>query len=317
MFNTPSIEKLSGIIDLFLDHASRINERQPRKYWYPLSMATYGTEEVIQALDSMCSFRTTMWEKTQAFEERFAAYNESMSATMVNSGSSADLLMSFLLRDPETPLVQAGDEVLVPAVTWPTHVWSPLMAGLNVQLVDVDPFTLNMSLDDLERKITAKTKALFLVHLMGNPCDMRRIMEIARDHNLLVLEDCCEALGSVYEGKRVGNFGMCSSFSFFFAHHMCTMEGGMICTNDNSLVPKLRTLRAHGWTRNLDEKHYDLRNYDVDHRYAFVNWGFNVRPTEVQAGLGSHNLPNCRLLIAEEMIWRTVFTSMYRAGPDY
>lgn len=286
MFNTPSIEKLTGIIELYLEHASRINERKPRKYWYPLSLATYGTEEVVQALDSLCSFRTTMWEKTLEFENRFARFQGSLNATMVNSGSSADLLMSFLLLEPRQPLLRRGDEILVPAVTWPTQIWSPMMAGLRVRLVDVDPATLNVSLQDLERKITPATKAIFLVHLMGNPCEMRAILDLARAHNLIVLEDACEALGSSYDGKKVGNFGLCSSFSFFFAHHICTMEGGMICSNDPTLVARLRTLRAHGWTRNLDPGQFDLKGYDVDPRYAFVSWGFNVRPTELQAGFG-------------------------------
>lgn len=286
MHNTPSIQKLAGTIDLYLEHASRLNQARASRYWYPLSMATYGVEEIIQALDSLCSFRTSMSEKTIEFETRFARYQNSLHATMVNSGSSADLLMSFLLIDPVNPRLRPGDEVLIPAVTWPTHVWSPLMAGLKVKLVDVDPETLNISLADLEAKISKRTKALFLVHLMGNPCEMNRILDIAGAHDLIILEDCCEALGSTYDGKMVGNFGLCGSFSFFFAHHMCTMEGGMICSSTPDTLATFRMLRAHGWTRNLDPGQFDLSGFDVDPRYAFINWGFNVRPTELQSGFG-------------------------------
>jgi len=127
--NNPDIEKLGGVIELFLEHSSRINEKKPQNYWYPLSMATYGTEEILQVLDSLCSFRTTMWEKTFEFEKMFTEYQQSSGAVMVNSGSSADLLMCHLLVDPIHPLIPLGSEVLVPIVTWPTQLWSVKMAG--------------------------------------------------------------------------------------------------------------------------------------------------------------------------------------------
>lgn len=284
--NIPSIEKLSGVIELFLEHSSRINEAKPQKYWYPLSMATYGTEEILQALDSLCSFRTTMWEKTLEFEKRFSDHQNSGAAVMVNSGSSADLLMCHLLVDPIRPLLAPGSEVLAPVVTWPTQLWSVMMAGLKLKLVDVNPETLNIDLADLERSITPKTKAIFLVHLMGNPCQMDKIKEIAKKHNLIIIEDCCEALDSEYEGVKVGNFGLCGSYSFFFSHHMTTMEGGMVVCRDEELVDRLKILRAHGWLRNVDNSKFPLDAYNVDNRYAFVGWGFNLRPTDIQAGFG-------------------------------
>jgi len=279
--------KLGGVIELLLESHSRINEAKPERYWYPLSMATYGVEEIIEALDSMCRFRTTMWEKTRKFEGLFAEYQGAKEAVMVNSGSSADLLLSFLLTSAPSHYSGPGDEILIPAVTWPTQIWSPMMAGLKVRLVDVDPETLNISLEDLERKITPRTKCLFPVHLLGNPCGMDRILEIAKAKNLIVIEDCCEALGSEWNGTKVGNFGLGASFSFFFAHHMTTMEGGMITTNSEEAAETLRILRAHGWLRNVvDPSRYAIDGPDIDPRYAFVNWGFNVRPTDLQAGFG-------------------------------
>lgn len=288
--NNEDTRKLAGIIELLLESSSRMNEANPQRYWYPLSMATYGVEEIIEAVDSMCSFRTTMWEKTREFEQQFSAYQGCTDAVMVNSGSSADLLLSYFLANSQNPVLEQGDQVLVPVVTWPTQIWSIMMAGLNVHLVDVDSKTLNIELDDLERKITARTKAIFLVHLMGNPCQMDRILDIARVHDLLVLEDCCEAMGAKWDGVPLGDFGIASSFSFFFSHHMTTMEGGMIACPDRETADQLRVLRAHGWVRNVDVSRYDLADYDVDPRYAFVNWGFNVRPTEIQAGFGLRQL---------------------------
>ncbi|TYQ26994.1 DegT/DnrJ/EryC1/StrS family aminotransferase [Pseudanabaena sp. UWO311] len=288
--NNESTRKLTGAIELLLESSSRINEAKPRRYWYPLSLASYGVEEIVEALDSLCSFRTTMWEKTLQFERQFASYQDCSDGVMVNSGSSADLLLCFLLTNPYHPLLSNGDEILIPVVTWPTQIWSAMMAGLKVRFVDVDPKTLNIDIDDLEKKITPATKAIFLVHLMGNPCDMDRIMAIAKAHNLLIIEDCCEALGAEWDGIKVGNFGVAASYSFFFSHHMTTMEGGMIACSNQEVAEQLKILRAHGWVRNVDPTNYDLNNYDIDSRYAFVNWGFNVRPTDVQASFGLHQL---------------------------
>jgi CDP-6-deoxy-D-xylo-4-hexulose-3-dehydrase len=268
---------------VLMSHSSRVNE-QDRLFRYPLAVATYGVEEVLGALESMTSFRTTMWSKTQDFENSFADRFGAQEAVMVNSGSSADLLMAFALRDPRFGGLEVGDEVLAPAVTWPTQIWSLLMAGFTVKLVDVDPETLNISLDDLERKIGPRTRAISMVHLMGNTADLDRVVQIAAKHSLVVLEDACEALGASWRGKPVGSFGQAGSFSFFFSHHMVTMEGGMIATNSGEYAEHLRLLRAHGWTRNL--RHPPEAQGGLDSRYQFDNWGFNVRPTELNAAFG-------------------------------
>lgn len=287
------------MIDLLLENESRINEAKPIRYWYPLSLATFGSDEIIEALDSMCSFRTSMAEKTLSFERAFANWQGSSDAVMVNSGSSADLLLSLLLTNPLEPLVEKDSEILIPVVTWPTQIWSAMMGGLKVRLVDVDPNTLNIDYEDLERQITPKTKVIFLVHLMGNPCDMDRIMSIAKKHNLLVIEDCCEAMGASWDGVKVGNFGVGGAFSFFFSHHITAMEGGMIVVNKTEFVDQLKLLRAHGWVRNVNQEQFKLSDYpDIDSRYAFVNWGLNVRPTEVQAGFGLRQLEKADLFNA-------------------
>ena len=289
--NIENIKKLQGMIDLLLENESRINEAKPIRYWYPLSLATFGSDEIIEALDSMCSFRTSMAEKTLSFERAFANWQGSSDAVMVNSGSSADLLLSLLLTNPLDPLLPPDSEILIPVVTWPTQIWSAMMGGLKVKLVDVDPSTLNIDYEDLERQITPKSRAIFLVHLMGNPCNMDRIMEIAKRNDLLVIEDCCEAMGASWGGIKVGNFGVGGTFSFFFSHHITAMEGGMIVVNKSQYVDQLKLLRAHGWVRNVNQEQFKLSEYpDIDPRYAFVNWGLNVRPTEVQAAFGLRQL---------------------------
>jgi CDP-6-deoxy-D-xylo-4-hexulose-3-dehydrase len=269
-----------------------LKQGQPEaKYWYPLSLATYGIDEIMEAVGSLITFKTTMWDKTKRFEEAFSQYLGCKECVMVNSGSTADLLLSFLLTSPAQPMLEPGDEILVPAVTWPTQIWSSMMAGLKIRVVDVNPSTLNVDVNTLASKLTPRTKAISLVHLMGNPCDMDAIMAFAKEYNLGVLEDCCEALGSEYNGKKVGTFGLGGTYSFFFSHHITTMEGGMIACPDKETASQLRILRAHGWVRNVNDSSIpDLKEYDLDPRYAFVNWGFNVRPTELQAGFGLKQL---------------------------
>lgn len=262
---------------------SRLNV-QDRFFRYPLASATYEVEEVMGALESMASFRTTMWSKTVEFEKQFASRFGAGHAVMVNSGSSADLLIAFALRDPRFGGLEVGDEVLAPAVTWPTQIWSLVMAGFRVKLVDVDPTTLNMSVEDLEAKIGPRTKAISVVHLMGNTTDLGKLQSLAKKYGLVIVEDSCEALGTKWRNADVGSFGLASSSSFFFSHHITTMEGGMITTSSEELAEHLRLLRAHGWTRNL-QRQPDLVP-GMDARYTFADWGFNVRPTELSSAFG-------------------------------
>lgn len=263
--------------------STRVNANVGGRYWYPLSLATYDSAEVMEALDSLLTFRTSMWEKTRRFEDEFGA-KYGGEAIMVNSGSSADLLIAFALHRLSGGPLAGGDEILVPAVTWPTQLWSLLMAGYTTRLVDVDPVTLNVDLEDLEAKIGPNTRGISLVHLMGNPVNMDAVLDICHRHNLILFEDCCESLGAKWNGQYVGTFGEASSFSFFFSHHITTMEGGMILTQNSELAERFRLLRAHGWSRNL--RNPPAATDGLDPRYTFLNWGFNVRPTELQAGFG-------------------------------
>ena len=169
IFDLQTTDSLRQIIDKYSNLYSRKNNAKPIKYWYPLSQATYDSDEIIAALSVLCSFRTSMAEKTLEFERAFSDVCGSCDSVMVNSGSSADLLLSFLLSNPSNPLVPVGSEILVPAVTWSTHVWSIAMAGYKPVLVDIDPLSMNIDFNHIEKHVTSNTKALFLVHLLGNP----------------------------------------------------------------------------------------------------------------------------------------------------
>lgn len=275
------------IINLIIRNEMKKNIRNleiNQKYFYPLAEPTYSESEVVSALNSMTSFSTTMWNKTKEFEKMFGE-KYGGEAIMVNSGSSADLLISFAVSEKSGGPLPFGSEILVPSVTWPTHLWSLIMAGFKVKLFDIDPETLNFSLEDLKKNITKETRGIFIVHLLGNMGDMQGLKEICIEKNLVLMEDCCEALGSKFADQSAGTFGLASSFSFFFSHHLVTMEGGMILTNDKEFAKKCRLLRAHGWEREINSS-VGISSDDINQRFKFVTWGFNVRPTELQAGFG-------------------------------
>ena len=254
-----------------------------------------------------------MGDKTAMFEKSFARYLGCPHAVMVNSGSSADLLLAFAITNPESALLHPGDEIVIPAVTWPTQLWAPLMAGLKVSLADIDPTTFNISAATIERACSPRTKAVFLVHLLGNPCEMDCVMSLARDRNLLILEDVCEALGSTWEGQKLGTFGFGAAFSFFFSHHITTMEGGMVTLKDALHADHVRMLRAHGWMRDVSGTRSSP--VDIDPRYVFMNWGFNVRPTEVQAAFGLHQLQKLPTFNARRSSLATQFWTFIDEAP--
>lgn len=311
------IALVESLIERMVAGESRINQAKPVPYWYPLSLATFGKSEILEALKTMCSFRTSMAERTKVFEGNFARWQGAGEAVMVNSGSSADLLLCLLMSNPLRPMLPSQSELIMPVVTWPTQIWSALMAGFKVKLVDVDPVTLNIDLDDLERNVSSATRGIFLVHVMGNPCDMDAVARVAQKHDLVVLEDCCEAMGASWAGQKVGNFGIGGTFSFFFSHHITCMEGGMVVTRDAETADHLRLLRAHGWVRNVDSSKFGLADFpDIDPRYAFVNWGLNVRPTEVQAAFGIRQLEKADAFASRRAAMATRFRA-FVAGTEH
>jgi CDP-6-deoxy-D-xylo-4-hexulose-3-dehydrase len=270
----------------------------PATKTYPLAHVNYGADEVAAVMGALTAGETTCGTRVRAFEKKFADYVGRDHAIMVNSGSSADLLVAFGLGQA-TP----GDEVLVPAVTWPTQVWSCVLAGYRVRLVDVDPDTLQMDLNDLERKRQPWTKAVFPVHVLGNVCDMDVLTDFADEFGLKIIEDCCEALGATWKGQHVGTFGQAAAYSFFFSHVITTMEGGMVvCDNDDD-DRTYRLWRNHGWEPKQD------------YRFWFPTWGFNLRPTELQGAFGGVQIQKiAEYRAARQRNWDRLVTSIHGDG---
>jgi len=256
---------------------------------YPLATSTWDHAELEAMQDVINSGKFTMGHKVLAYEKAFAEYHQSSFSVMVNSGSSANLLMVAALFFRSSGALKPGDEVIVPAVSWCT-TYTPLQQyGLKLKFVDIDLFSLNMDVDRLEKAITPKTKLVMAVNLLGNPNDYIRIQEILSQKGIILIEDNCESLGAELQGKKAGTFGLMGSFSSFFSHHISTMEGGMITTNDEELYHILLSLRAHGWTRNLPKNNRitpPKSDDPFEESYKFVLPGYNVRPLEISGAIG-------------------------------
>ncbi len=286
-------QTLDKIRPLIRDHFK--NQKQefvPGKTRIPLNIPTYNSEEVEEALESLLSTWVTMGSKVRKFEEAYAQYNGSKHAVMVNSGSSANLLALSVLTNPilKDP-VPKGSEIITPAVTWATTVYPISDVGCTPVLVDVDPKTFNILPDEIEKAITDKTRAIMPVHLLGSPCQIERIKKIADIHDLYLIEDTCETTGGEVHGKKTGSFGDMGTFSFFLSHHISTIEGGIVVTDDDQLYEYLKAMRAFGWVRDLKEKeNYSSANKGIDPRFLFITHGYNLRPTEIQGAFGIHQI---------------------------
>ncbi len=217
----------------FIDLEKNQRKFVPGKSKIPLAFPPYNAEEVCEALDSMVNLQTTMGKKVRKFESEFGKYVGTKYSIMVNSGSSANLLALSILTNPHlgNKRIKNNDEIITPAVTWPTTVYPISNVGAIPKFVDVNLDDFSINVDEIENAITKKTKAVMLVHLLGNPCDMKKIKKIVKKHDLWLIEDACEAHGTKYYKKHVGSFGDLSTFSFFASHHITTMEGGMVLTS--------------------------------------------------------------------------------------
>ncbi len=257
-----------------------INE-SPKKY--PLADDSFEIDDLMSGIKVLLSGRLTMSQITKKFEKEFAKYVGSKYALMVNSGSSANLLTFFCLINPKAKSkLKPGDECLIPSLCWSTSLWPIVQSGLIPKFVDVDVNTLNMSINDLKKKISNKTKAILAVHILGNSTNMTELQKISKRFNLQIIEDTCESLGSKFKNKSLGTFGRFGTFSFYVSHQITSGEGGMIVCNDKKDYEILHSLRAHGWDRGLNKKN--------NKNFNFINSGFNLRPMDFTASIGLSQL---------------------------
>lgn len=286
---------------------------------FPLASSTWGEEEKGAMLRVIESGMFTMGEHVANFEKQFAHYVGSKHCVMVNSGSSANLLMTAALFYRKENSLKRGDEVIVPAVSWSTTYFPLYQYGLKLRFVDINLETLNYDLDQLDRALTPNTRMVMVVNLLGNSNDFDRIQKIVQDKNILLVEDNCEAMGAKYNGKMAGTFGIMGSFSSFFSHHISTMEGGMVVTDDEELYHILLSLRAHGWTRNLPKHNRvcgEKSDDPFEESFRFVLPGYNVRPLELEGVIGVEQLKKLPKFVEQRRENAKYFQEAMKDHPD-
>lgn len=235
--------------------------------------------------------RYTQFTKVREFEKAFSKWQGSRYSVYVNSGSSANLILASAAKEMYN--WKNGDEIIVPSVTWTTTVTPVIQLGLKPIFADISLKDLSIDYKKIESHITKKTRGIFLAHLLGFPAAINQIKKIIKNKKIVILEDCCETQGGQINNIKVGNHGLAGTFSFYWGHHMTTVEGGMICTNNKSLYELLLLKRSHGLARELpDKEHKKIKKKypNIDFNFLFLTDGFNVRNTELQAVLGIEQL---------------------------
>ncbi|HXQ68607.1 MAG TPA: DegT/DnrJ/EryC1/StrS family aminotransferase [Alphaproteobacteria bacterium] len=260
--------------------------------FYDLAAGTWGAEEIAAIQRVIASGRLTMGPQVARFEEAFAAYHGRKYGVMVNSGSSANLVaVAALCYKKERPLAR-GDEVIVPAIAWATTYHPLQQYGLKLKILDIELETLNMDVTVLERAIGERTRAIVGVSILGNPAALDVMRAAADRHGLYFIEDNCESMDAELAGRKAGTFGHVSTFSLFYSHHISTVEGGVVTTDERELFELCRAMRAHGWIRDLpaDSELYEKHADDFHEAYRFILPGYNVRPTEIGGAVGIEQL---------------------------
>ena len=281
---------------------------------YKLATSTWGSSEINAIQEVIKADKFSMGRKVEEFEEQFAQFFGSKYAVMCSSGSTANLLMVASLFYSKKPKLKLGDEIIVPAVSWSTTYFPLQQYGLKLKFVDISLESLNYDLDSLKSAVSSKTKAIMAVNLLGNSNDFKKINDIIKTKNIIVIEDNCESMGAKFKDKFCGTYGLMGTFSTFFSHHMATMEGGMILTDDEESYHVLLCLRAHGWTRNLPKKNYvkDKSNDWFEESFKFVLPGYNVRPLEMSGAIGIEQLKKLPLFIKQRRKNAKIFVKLFK-----
>ena len=281
---------------------------------YELASTTWGQEELDAIQRVIKRDQYTMHDEVRALEAEFAAYHGMRHGIMVNSGSSANLIgVAALFYKKDHPL-QRGDEVIVPAISWATTYHPLQQYGLKLKFVDIELDTLNVDPRQLEDAIGPKTRMIMAVSILGNPAALDVMKRLCDKHRLYFFEDNCESMDAELAGRKAGTFGHLNTFSFFYSHHIATMEGGMILTDDEELAHLCKSMRAHGWTRDLPSGSplYERKGSDHFEAYRFILPGYNVRPLEMSGAIGREQLKKLPGFTAQRRKNLALFQELFR-----
>ena len=258
----------------------------------PLAVNSIREPDIQAAIQVLRSGELTMGKMVKTFEKQMQEYLRVKHFVMVNSGSSANLAIIEALMRPVSgnPKLIPGDLVLVPSIAWPTTVWPLIQLGLQPIFVDVEADSLSIDLQQAQVAISESRQriaAIFPIHVLGRAIPNSDLKHFADKNNIIVVNDVCESLGSWESEIHAGTGGIASSYSFYFSHHITTMEGGGIATNDDQLADDLRSIRSHGWSRDrFDSKIWEKSESEINSKFLFISTGFNIRPMEIQAAIG-------------------------------
>jgi len=285
---------------------------------YELASTTWGDEERASIERVLNSGITTMGREVRNFESDFAQQFGVKHAIMVNSGSSANLLAIAALTFKSKNPIRRGQEIIVPAVSWSTTYYPVNQYGLRLRFVDIDPDSLCIDINAVEEAINENTAAIFVVNLLGQPAQLDRLKDIADKNKIYLIEDNCESMGAALHGKACGTWGILGTFSTFFSHHISTMEGGVIVTDDDELKDILISLRAHGWTRELEDQNlvYPKSGNEWDDKFRFVLPGYNLRPLEMEGAIGISQLRKLDKFIRARQKNHELFISTFSKYKD-
>jgi len=263
----------------------------------PLVRDTINNEDIDKLIEWLKTYpKLTKGKLTTDFEDMWSRFQKRKYSTYVNSGSSANLAMVYAFKLSKRN-INKNKRIVVPTLSWVTTVSPVIQLGYDPILCEVDKQTLGLDPDYFEMLCEKyKPEAAIVTHILGIPCNMKRIMETAEKYDVVVLEDSCEAVGSTSNGTMTGNFGLMSTFSYYFGHHMSTIEGGMVCTDDKEMDDLLKMIRSHGWSRDLDdEKKEELslkyKISEFNDMFTFYVPSFNLRATDLQAFIGIKQIP--------------------------
>lgn len=285
----------------------------------------YDAAELCNAVEASLDFWLTESRFSTIFASKIQDFLDVKHALLCNSGSSANLLALTALTSTklDDKRLKAGDEVISVAAGFPTSVSPILQNGLVPVFVDVDMATYNINIETMQRAISAKTRCIFLAHTLGNPFNIDAVMQLAAQYKLWVIEDNCDAFGSVYKGRKTGTFGHLSTFSFYPAHHITSGEGGAVCTNDSLLAKVVRSFRdwgrdcyCTGGQNNSCGKRFSQQfgnlPFGFDHKYVYSEIGYNLKMTELQAAIGAAQMDKlswfCKQRIENFKKWETIFS---------
>lgn len=282
--------------------------------FYDLTSSSWGEEEIEAIHRVIASGMLTMGENVRRFEEAFARKFGKRYGLMVSSGSAANLVGTAALFYKKDRPLKRGDEVIVPSISWATTYYPLQQYGLKLKFLDVELDTLNMDTTFLEKALTPKTRMVVAVSILGNPCALDILRKFCDKHGLYLFEDNCESMGAELGGKLCGTFGDINTFSTFYSHHISTIEGGVILTDDEEIYHVARSMRAHGWTRDLptDSNIYDKRDDDFFEAYRFILPGYNARPLELSGALGLEQLKKLDQMVDIRRKNGALFTKLFK-----